>query len=174
MRLPNIMSGRREPAKTVKKFLITALATGMGLGYLPLIPGTFGTLAGIPICLLLNLGGWVVYALGSILLIVAGVWIAAQAEDIFGVHDSRRVVVDEICGFLVTMAFVVPGVLTIAIGFIAFRFFDIVKPFPVGYLDKNVPGGWGVMLDDIAAGVYANVTLRICLAIIHLVRPGIL
>jgi phosphatidylglycerophosphatase A len=160
--------------KTAGDLLITALATGLGLGYLPLIPGTFGTLAGIPICLLLNLGGWIVYSSGTIVLTAGSVWIAGRADRIFGVHDSRKVVVDEICGFLVTMAFVPPGLLTVGIGFIAFRFFDILKPFPAGYFDRNVSGGWGVMLDDIAAGVYANVTLRVCIAIIHHVRPGVL
>ncbi len=165
------MSGR---GKTVKEHLITTLATGLGLGYLPLIPGTFGTLAGIPICLLLNLGGWIVYTSATILLTAGSVWVAGRADRIFGVHDSRKVVVDEICGFLVTMAFVVPGPLTIGIGFVAFRFFDIVKPFPAGYFDRNLSGGWGVMLDDIAAGVYANVTLRACIAIMHLVRTGVL
>lgn len=163
-----------ERVKTVKEHLITILASGLGLGYLPLIPGTFGTLLGVPICLLLNLGGWIVYASGTVLLTAGGVWVAGRADRIFGVHDSRHVVVDEICGFLVTMAFVIPGPLTFGIGFVAFRFFDIVKPFPAGYIDRNLLGGWGVMLDDIAAGVYANVTLHACIAITRLVWPGVL
>ena len=161
-----------ERTKTVKERLVTLLASGLGLGYLPLVPGTFGTLAGVPICLLLNLGGWIVYVSGTVLLIAGGVWIAGRADRIFGVHDSRHVVVDEICGFLVTMAFVIPQPLTIGTGFVAFRFFDILKPFPAGYIDKNLSGGWGVMLDDIAAGVYANLTLRALLTIMHLVWPG--
>jgi phosphatidylglycerophosphatase A len=163
-----------ERTKTAPERLIAILASGLGLGYMPLIPGTFGTLLGIPVCLLLFLGGWVVYALATVLLTVGCVWLAGRADHVFGTHDSRRVVVDEICGFLVAMAFVTPGVITIGIGFILFRLFDITKPFPAGYIDKKVPGGWGVMLDDIAAGVYANVALRIVIAIIHLVRPEIL
>jgi phosphatidylglycerophosphatase A len=170
-RLPNIMGGR---AKTIRDHLIIVVATGLGLGYLPLIPGTFGTLAGIPICLLLDLGGWVVYVSGTVLLTLLSVWIAQQADRIFGVHDSRKVVIDEVCGFLVTMAFVTPGPLTIAAGFVLFRFFDIVKPFPAGYIDRNLSGGWGVMLDDIAAGIYANLSLQLCMLLLALVRPGVL
>jgi phosphatidylglycerophosphatase A len=170
-RLPNIISGRK---RTVGEYLITAAATGLGLGYLPLIPGTFGTLAGIPICLLFNLGGWVVYVSATVLLTAVGTWVAQRAERIFGVHDSRKVVIDEICGFLVTMAFVVPSPLAIGVGFIFFRFFDIVKPFPAGYIDRNLGGGPGVMLDDIAAGIYANLSLQVFTAIMALVRPGVL
>jgi phosphatidylglycerophosphatase A len=163
-----------ERTKTAGERLIAFLASGLGLGYIPLAPGTFGTLLGIPICLLLFWGGWVVYASATVLLTAGSIWLAGRADRVFGTHDSRRVVVDEICGFLVAMAFVVPGVLTIGIGFILFRFFDITKPFPAGYIDRNLAGGWGVMLDDIAAGVYANVALRIVIAIVHLVRPEIL
>jgi phosphatidylglycerophosphatase A len=165
------MSGRGH---TVRDRLITVFASGLGMGYMPLMPGTFGTLVGIPICLLLALGGWIVYVSGTLLLTAVSVWAAGQADRIFGVHDSPRIVVDEICGFLVTMAFVIPGPLTIGIGFVAFRFFDILKPFPAGYFDRNVPGGWGVMLDDIAAGVYANLILHLSLMLIGLVRPGVL
>jgi phosphatidylglycerophosphatase A len=165
------MSGRRQ---AVKDRLITVFATGFGSGYLPLVPGTFGTLVGIPICLLLSLGGWVIYVSGTLALIAAGVWVAGRADRIFGTHDSRKIVIDEICGFLVTMALVIPGPLTIGIGFVAFRLFDILKPFPASYFDRSLSGGWGVMLDDIAAGVYANVTLHLSLAIIGLVWPGVL
>ncbi len=163
-----------ERTKTAPERLIAVLASGLGLGYIPLIPGTFGTLLGIPICLLFFLGGWVVYASATVLLTAGCIWLAGRADRVFGTHDSRHVVVDEICGFLVAMAFVTPGIVTIGIGFVLFRLFDITKPFPAGYIDKKVPGGWGVMLDDIAAGVYANVALRIVIAIIHLVRPEIL
>jgi len=160
--------------KTVGECLVIAAATGLGLGYLPLIPGTWGTLAGIPICLLFNLGGWVCYVSGTVVLSAVSVWAAGRADQIFAVHDSPRVVIDEICGFLVTMAFVPPGLLTIGLGFALFRFFDIVKPFPVGYVDRNVPGGWGVMLDDLTAGVYANLSLQVAIQIISRVRPGVL
>ncbi len=170
-RLPNIIGARK---RTVGEYLITAAATGLGLGYLPLIPGTFGTLAGIPICLLFGLGGWVIYVSATVLLTVVGTWVAHQADRIFGVHDSRKVVIDEICGFLVTMAFVVPSPLAIGAGFIFFRFFDIVKPFPAGYIDRNLPGGPGVMLDDIVAGIYANLSLQVFTAIMALVGPGVL
>lgn len=163
------MSERRG---TVKDRLVAVLATGLGLGYLPLIPGTCGTLLGVPICLLLNLGGPITYVSGTLVLTAGGVWVADRADRLFGLHDSPKIVIDEICGFLVAMALIPPGPLMIGIGFILFRFFDILKPFPVGYFDRNVPGGWGVMLDDLAAGVLANVALRVLLAIGPLMWPG--
>ena len=169
-KVPNIIVERRG---NPREFLIKVVATGLGLGYLPLIPGTFGTLLGIPVCLFLNMGGKVVYVVGTVVLFSGAVWVAGKADRIFSVHDSRRIVVDEICGFLVTMTLVPPTLLTLGVGFILFRFFDIVKPFPAGWCDKNLPGGWGVMLDDIAAGIYANLSLWAFLGIKEAVYRGI-
>ncbi len=170
MRPPNIIAGRK---RDLGEFLIKAAATGLGLGYMPLIPGTFGTLLGIPVCLLLSVGGRIVYVSGTIILSAAGIWVADRADRLFEVHDSRKIVIDEICGFLVTMAFVPLSLLTVGAGFFLFRLFDIVKPFPVGWCDRNVQGGLGVMSDDLLAGIYANLSLWVFLGVRELAYRGI-
>lgn len=145
--------------KKTKEFLIKVAATGFGIGYLPFAPGTFGTILGVPLCLLFKEGGPWLYIAFVLAFILASIVISGAAEDIFCVHDSRRVVIDEIAGYLVTMVFIPSRLDLFVIGFIAFRFFDILKPFPVGYIDRRMKGGIGVVLDDVAAGVYANFTL---------------
>ena len=131
----------------------------MGLGYIPFASGTFGTILGVLICLLFKeVNPWL-YIVFTIIFIAASIGISGAAENIFGEHDSRKVVIDEMAGYLVTMALMPSRLDLFVIGFVVFRFFDILKPFPVGYLDKQVKGGMGVVLDDVAAGVYANLTL---------------
>jgi phosphatidylglycerophosphatase A len=145
--------------KKTKQVLIKLSATGLGLGYIPFAPGTFGTVLGVLICLLFKEGGPWLYIVFTLIFIAASIGVSEAAEDIFGEHDSRKIVIDEIAGYLVTMIFIPSRLDLFIIGFVAFRFFDILKPFPVGYLDKKVKGGLGVVLDDVAAGVYANLTL---------------
>jgi phosphatidylglycerophosphatase A len=83
-----------------------------------------------------------------------GIWAAKKADTSWGTHDSGRIVIDEVAGYLVTMALVPKdSIAPVVIGFVVFRFFDIVKPPPVRWIDENLPGGWGVVLDDVAAGV---------------------
>jgi phosphatidylglycerophosphatase A len=169
-RVTNILNKRGD--RWGELFIKTA-ASGLGLGYLPVAPGTFGTLLGIPICLLLNLGGPLFYVFAAVGLSLACVWVAARADRIYEVHDSSHIVVDEISGFVVTMVLIVPTLLTIGLGFVFFRLFDIFKPFPAGWCDKNLPGGWGVMLDDILAGVYANLSVRAVLFVKAMLSQGI-
>jgi len=140
------------------------VAFGFGTGVLPRMPGTYGTLAAIPIYLLMmNLPLWI-YALFTIILIVFAV-IACDitAKDI-GVHDYSGIVLDEIVGFLVTMIAVPIGWFWIALGFILFRIFDIWKPWPIKWLDRKVSGGFGIVVDDLLAGVYAWIVLQIIAA----------
>ncbi len=142
-----------------KNIFIKAAATGLGVGYFPIMPGTIGTLWGIGICLLLNLWGISIYVLGVVIFAIVAVKISDDADVLFGGHDSSKIVIDEIVGYLVAMLFIPPEIEYLIIGFVAFRFFDIIKPYPVGMIDKKVGGGLGVVLDDIAAGIYANITL---------------
>jgi phosphatidylglycerophosphatase A len=151
--------------RKLKDSFIIAAATGLGVGYLPLMPGTVGTLWGVGLCLLLNLGGVPVYVPGVIILIIAAVKISDDADVIFGEHDSRKIVIDEVVGYLVAMTLIPPDPEYLVAGFIAFRFFDILKPYPVGMIDKKLGGGLGVVLDDLAAGVYANLTLWIIILV---------
>lgn len=137
------------------------LALGFGSGLAPHAPGTFGTLAAVPLYLLLaGLPLWIYLAVTAVVC-TAGIWICDRAARDFGVHDHPAIVWDEIAGFLVTMIAAPAGVIWIVAGFLLFRFFDIFKPWPIGLLDRRVQGGLGIMLDDLLAGVYAAMVLQI-------------
>lgn len=151
--------------QSIRNEIIVALATGLYTGYIPVAPGTFGTVVAVPLCYLLSLFG----ALGGLIFIVifAGiaVWISTEAEKILNEKDSGRIVIDEIAGFLVTLYLVPFTVVTLVAGFLFFRVADITKPFPIKRLESDLPGGWGVVADDVLAGVYANIALRLLLAL---------
>lgn len=95
-----------------------------------------------------------------VIVFIAACWIAGEAEKLFGEQDSSRIVIDEVLGMIGTMFLNPIGWISLAAGFALFRIFDIIKPFPAGYLDRHLHGGGGVMLDDIAAGIYANLVLQ--------------
>jgi phosphatidylglycerophosphatase A len=138
--------------------LITFLATGFGSGLAPFAPGTMGTLVGVVICLLCLPLPWPMRLLIVIALLALSIYVAGQAEKIYQKKDDQRIVIDEIIGLQITMLPVVINVLNLCAGFVLFRIFDILKPFPIGNLQK-LPGGWGVVIDDVAAGIYAGVIL---------------
>jgi phosphatidylglycerophosphatase A len=137
------------------------LALGFGSGLLPFAPGTAGTAAAIPVYLLLQPLAAPWYVVVVVLLALAGIVICGQAASRLGVHDHPGIVWDEIVGYLVTMAFAPPGWLWIGLGFVLFRLFDIVKPWPIRWLDRQVGGGLGIMLDDLLAGVFSAVLLQL-------------
>jgi len=140
---------------------VLLLATGFSVGSIPRAPGTFGSLLGIPVAWgLAEIGLSATIGILSAL-ILCSVWIAGEAERLLGRKDAACIVVDEIVGILTAMAGMPATPFNLAAGFVAFRFFDIFKPFPARYLDARVPGGWGIVLDDVVAGVYSNVLLRI-------------
>ena len=148
----------KVPTPTVLQLIknpVYLLAFGFGTGLSPIAPGTFGTLITIPVFLLLAQTNLLLYLCTTFFLLLAGIWICGQAARQLGVHDHGGIVWDEIVGFLITMI-AVPATLTnIVIGFFLFRFFDILKPWPVSWADRNVHGGFGIMLDDIFAGLMA-------------------
>ena len=135
------------------------LAFGFGSGLAPKAPGTFGTLAAVPLYLLMAGLSLPIY-LGLVLAgTLLGIWICGRASDDLGVHDHGGIVWDEIIGYLLTMAFAPPGWAWMLIGFLLFRFFDILKPWPIRWLDRQVSGGVGIMLDDLLAGVFAGLVM---------------
>jgi len=140
--------------------LALILSAGLGLGYIPWAPGTFGTLWGLLLFYLLRSFSWQIFAAVTVAAILFAVWVSHLAETELKSHDSSHIVIDEVVGYMVTVvAFPFsPGVAVAA--FILFRFFDILKPFPIRLIDRRVGGGWGVVLDDVAAGVFANLVLR--------------
>jgi phosphatidylglycerophosphatase A len=137
------------------------LALGFGSGLLPVAPGTAGTVAAIPVYLLLQPLAAPYYIAIVLLLALAGIVICGQTASRLGVHDHPGIVWDEIVGYLVTMAFAPSGWLWIGLGFVLFRLFDIVKPWPIRWCDRQVSGGLGIMLDDLLAGVFSAMLLQL-------------
>ena len=136
------------------------LAFGFGAGLLPRAPGTFGTLIAIPLVALAMQFGWHVHAALAIAASVTGVWICGESARRLGVHDHSGIVWDEIAGFAITML----GAPAKAwywwvLGFVVFRFLDILKPWPIREADHRLDGGLGIMLDDVLAGLFAAALL---------------
>ena len=136
------------------------MAFGFGSGLMPYAPGTWGTLAAIPIYLLLALTPFYVYCSVVLACFFLGIVICNKTSKILGVHDYGGIVWDEIVGFLLTMTLAPTGLVWILIGFILFRIFDIWKPYPINVVDKQVHGGLGIMLDDVLAAIPAWVILQ--------------
>lgn len=135
------------------------VATGLGAGLAPIAPGTAGSLVGLALCALLHLvGGTAAIAGGCVLAIAAGLWSAGPVARHLQREDPGPVVIDEIAGQLLALLFVPLGAATYLAGFLLFRFFDIVKPYPANRLEA-VPGASGIMADDLVAGVYANLVV---------------
>ena len=135
------------------------LAFGFGSGLAKKAPGTCGTLAAIPVYGLLVQTGMPVYSVLTIIVTVIGVWLCGQAAKQLGEHDFGGIVWDEIAGYLITMWLAPVSWQTVSAGFILFRFFDIIKPWPIKWLDRHVQGGFGIMIDDVLAGVFAGAVL---------------
>ena len=142
------------------------VAVGFGLGKLPVMPGTWGSLGAIfPGLALLHWAGPAGLVAGILAATAAGIWAAGRHQAATGFHDMGEVVIDEIAGQWITLlplAFLSPtGALwsDATCAFIAFRVFDIIKPWPIGLLDRRVKGGTGVMIDDVAAGIYGGIVL---------------
>lgn len=147
------------------------LALGFGSGLLRPAPGTWGTLAAVP--LYFGLAHTVLIQPLVFLLLIGflfaiGCYLCGRTADDVGVHDHSAIVWDEIVGYFLTMAFVAPSLTNIVIGFILFRLFDIIKPWPIKVLDRKVHGGFGIMIDDVLAGVFAGVLLYFMQAILTL------
>ena len=145
---------------TIKEKTIVFAATWGLIGFSPVAPGTFGSIAALPLCLLISAMGTVWGTISLLALVSVSIWIAQMAETIIGHRDPGLVVIDEVCGMAVAL-FALPFIpVTIIGGFALFRVFDIIKPFPIRWFDKNVKGGLGIILDDIIAGIFANLVLR--------------
>ena len=146
--------------------LILFLATGAYSGYAPIASGTVGSLVALPLVFLSAQLLQVSPVLQVVVLAVAIVgacWVAGAAEQYLGEHDSGKIVVDEIVGFLTATALLEMTPPRLLVAFFLFRLFDILKPPPARYFDQHVPGGAGVVLDDVCAGIYANLIVRVLL-----------
>jgi len=141
--------------------LFMSIATGLGLGYAPFAPGTFGTMLALPIHFLISRLPLPLYFAAMAALILVAVAAAGAAEKILDRPDPGEVVIDEVVGMLVAMIAVPLHPLAWLLAFGLFRFFDIVKPWPVGYIDQHFHGGLGIVMDDLMAGLYALAVLQI-------------
>lgn len=134
-------------------------ATFAYVGRVPKAPGTFGSLAAVPLALLLQMGGDVFYMVFTLLLAAVAIWVAQAYETKFQTHDPKEIVIDEVVGVLIAFTMLSTWSALLA-AFVLFRLFDILKPFPVGWADKKLEGGLGVVADDILAGVLASLIMQ--------------
>lgn len=141
-----------------------AIASLMGIGYIPFAPATAASLI---LCFVI----WFAFkhpltnVLAAFILFIAGIWSSSNLEQYWG-EDSRKIVIDEAVGIIISLFLIPQRVLFFAVGLLLFRFFDIVKPYPIN-ISQYLPKGWGVMLDDVIAGIYSNVSLWIFIILFH-------
>ncbi len=140
--------------------LILILASAGGLGYLPVASGTWGTLGGVLLSVgLLRLPGWL-FILTAVAFFFVAVWLAGQVESLLQTRDPGVIVVDEVVGYLVSLFSFPPTWSYLVAGFVLFRIFDIIKPYPASFFNRRARSGYDVVLDDVFAGVYANLCLQ--------------
>ncbi|MEE9335920.1 MAG: phosphatidylglycerophosphatase A [Granulosicoccaceae bacterium] len=138
------------------------LALGAGSGLAPVAPGTFGTVAAIPLLFILPSNPWL-YGAITMVMFVVGVYLCGNCADYMQTHDHPAIVWDEWVGLLITMFLVPLSIVTVILGFALFRFFDILKPWPIGLADKKISGGLGIMIDDVLAGIMAAIVMHLLL-----------
>ncbi|MHB1948973.1 MAG: phosphatidylglycerophosphatase A family protein [Gammaproteobacteria bacterium] len=137
------------------------IAFGFGSGAIPIAPGTFGTLLAIPFYLALRNLPNGIYLAVVILIMLGSMWLCSKVSRELDVHDHQGMNIDEFVGYLVTMYAAPHGIKWIFIGFILFRLFDILKPQPIRYIDAKFTGGIGVVLDDVVAGIFSFLVIRV-------------
>jgi len=146
--------------------IILVFATWFGAGFIPFAPGTWGSIVALPFAAGAYSLGFFYSCLSLTLIFIFSILVSGTASKILKRDDPSPVVIDEVAGIFVTLFLIPISWVSITAGFILFRIFDIFKPFPIGLIDRKVKGGTGIVLDDIMAGIFANVCLRIILIII--------
>lgn len=136
------------------------LAFGFGSGLSPKAPGTVGTIAALPFYLLLVQFGWIAYTVITLAVLAGGIYLCDRVAHEMDIKDPSGIVLDEFVGVWIALFYLPQSVGWILAGFVLFRVFDIAKPWPVSWLDRHVPGGAGIMLDDVAAGIYALLVIQ--------------
>jgi phosphatidylglycerophosphatase A len=148
--------------------LVIFLASAGYVGYIPVASGTFGSLLGIPLFWAfdaLRSASLVLYLLAYVALVAAACWVAGRAEGYLNEHDSHKIVIDEVVGYLAATLFLTPTWSHALWAFVVFRVLDVLKPFPAGYIDAQLPGGYGVVLDDVVSGFYSNAAVHVVIAV---------
>jgi len=154
------------PARLVFGDPICWLAFGFGSGLAPKAPGTFGTLAAVPLYLAAARFPLPAYLAMTLAMFIAGIWICRRCERIIGTEDHSGIVWDEFVGLFITLAAVPPTCFNVVLGFLLFRLFDVWKPWPIRHFDRSVHGGFGIMLDDALAGAWAWLVLAALLRLL--------
>ena len=150
----------------MKRRIVSWIATCGPIGYLKWAPGTFGSLVGIPLILLISRNA-ILFTLVFVLLFVTAVWTSGEVARDLKQHDPQTVVIDEVCGMILSLFLIRPTGFALLIGFICFRIFDVIKPVPLRWLER-FPNGFGIVLDDLGAGIYANIILHVLVHYAHL------
>jgi phosphatidylglycerophosphatase A len=145
----------------VRDAIIKALATGFWVGYSPITAGTVGSIPPLLIAYFLIGANLTLLAAVALFTTLLSIWVAGEAEELFG-HDSKSIVSDEWAGMFITLLFVPVSPMNYLIAFVAFRFFDVIKLWPASAAEK-LPRGWGVTLDDVVAGIQANLAVQLTL-----------
>jgi phosphatidylglycerophosphatase A len=157
-----ISSSDRYPLSSIGRKIIVFLVTGFGVGYFPRLPGTLGTTVAVPFSLGLNAIAAISLPLALLALATAiscAIWLSSKVAEQLGQKDPAVIVIDEIAGFLVANFLSPPRIVPLVLAFLVFRLFDIAKVFPLSRLEK-LPGGTGIVLDDVMAGIYTFVIMR--------------
>ena len=136
------------------------LATGCFIGNISFAPGTFGSILGLPLCFLLCKIDLSVAVLLTVIFVFFAIWIAQKAEKILNTEDPGCIVIDEIAGILVTFTGLPFNIISVVFGFLIFRALDIWKPYPISWMERHLSGGAGMVMDDVAAGIFSNLLLR--------------
>lgn len=144
----------------LKGKIIVFLSTGGYIGRIPFAPGTFGSLLGLVVCYLFSLFPSSISPVAAVMLLLLSIWVSEHAERLLDRKDPGCVVIDEVVGMVIAMMGIPLTGITAVGGFVLFRLFDIAKPAPVRFFQEKCKGGAGVVLDDVAAGVAANIVLR--------------
>ncbi len=141
------------------------IAFGFGSGLMPIAPGTWGTLAAMPVYLLIAGFSWPIYLIATLAAFILGVSVCEKVSSDLGIHDYSGIVWDEVVGYMLTMFLAPVSLLWMIVGFFLFRLFDIWKPQPIGYVDKHVQGGLGIMLDDVLAAIPAWIIMQLLIRV---------
>jgi len=147
---------------------VLLLAFGFGSGLSPKAPGTAGTVLALPLVVIAAMAGKIAFVVITLVMIVVGVWLCGEAARRLKTHDHPGIVWDEFAGLFVTFLWFPPGVAELLLGFVLFRIFDIWKPWPIREMDHSIPGGLGIMLDDVIAGVFAALVLAVARTVFSL------
>jgi phosphatidylglycerophosphatase A len=150
----------------IRDKLVIVLATGCYAGYVPKAPGTAGSLVAIPLCYVISKFSPAQATVFVFLFIGLAVWVSSAAEKLFDEKDSGLIVIDEMAGMAITLFFIPWTVTSVVFGFLLFRIMDIIKPFPIRKVESRLSSGWGVVGDDVLAGIYAHVILRVVVGLL--------